>query len=77
MLACSEIRAATLSGECRLTREMARGHVGFAKHFQTCIKRRAILGVKQVFPAPGMAKEAVNRVWEHCFHDTAPFDEVF
>jgi inner membrane protease ATP23 len=33
-LACSEIRAISLSGECKFTREMKRGHFAIAKHHQ-------------------------------------------
>jgi inner membrane protease ATP23 len=77
MLACSEIRAQTLSGECKFTRELFRGHPGIAKHFQTCVKRRSILGVKQVFPDGNVAQDAVNSVWDKCFPDTAPFDEIY
>ena len=83
MLACSEIRAQTLSGECKFTREFARGHpgafvnLGIAKHFQECVKRRSILGVQQVFPDGKAAQNAVNTVWESCFPDTAPFDEIY
>ena len=36
--ACSEIRAANLSGDCRLLNELARGQVGWhlARHHQVC-----------------------------------------
>ncbi|KAI8903743.1 peptidase M76 [Gorgonomyces haynaldii] len=74
-LACSEIRAQTLSGECKLSREFYRGKIGLAKHFQQCVKRRSVLGVKQVFEDG--AEEAVNRVWSRCFPDTSPFDEIY
>lgn len=44
--ACSEIRAATLSGDCNFTREVfLRRKYGFAKQFQRCVKRRAELSV--------------------------------
>ncbi|KAK4689003.1 hypothetical protein P7C73_g1106, partial [Tremellales sp. Uapishka_1] len=77
--ACSEIRAANLSGECRLTREFGRGFYAFSKHHQTCVKRRAVLSV---MANPGcdsqeMAEKTVNEVWESCFKDTRPFDEIY
>jgi inner membrane protease ATP23 len=34
--ACSEIRAANLSGDCRMMNEWARGHYGFSRHHQVC-----------------------------------------
>lgn len=32
--ACTEIRAAMLSGECKFSQEIARGHFGFFAHFK-------------------------------------------
>lgn len=44
--ACSEIRAAALSGDCSFGREVfLRRNFGFAKQFQRCVKRRAELSV--------------------------------
>ncbi|KAL2916948.1 Mitochondrial inner membrane protease atp23 [Polyrhizophydium stewartii] len=74
--ACTEIRAAMLSGECRFSRELLRGHPGFSKHFQECVRRRAILSLKQKPLCRDSAEEAVRGVWESCFADTAPFDEI-
>lgn len=76
--ACSEIRAASLSGDCRWTREVNRRHFGFLKQHQACTKRRAILSVR-ANPAckdNAMAERVVDEVWESCFYDTRPFDEV-
>ncbi|KAJ3411975.1 Mitochondrial inner membrane protease atp23 [Chytridiales sp. JEL 0842] len=76
--ACSEIRAATLSGECKFTREIQRGFFSIAKHHQACVKRRAMFALKQVpqCSGEGVAEEAVRSVWASCFKDTAPFDEI-
>ncbi|KAJ2748119.1 Mitochondrial inner membrane protease atp23, partial [Coemansia nantahalensis] len=41
--ACTEIRAASLSGDCTWFQEFMRGNVGFLKHHQICVKRRAAL----------------------------------
>lgn len=76
--ACSEVRAASLSGDCRWTREIKRGFFTFTKQHQACVKRRAILSV-QANPCcqkPGEAENAVNQVFDSCFSDTRPFDEV-
>lgn len=44
--ACSEIRAAALSGDCNFTREVfLRRNFSIAKQFQKCVKRRAELSV--------------------------------
>ncbi|WRT68406.1 mitochondrial inner membrane protease ATP23 [Kwoniella shivajii] len=77
--ACSEIRAANLSGDCRFTREFKRGFYSFNKQHQACVKRRAILSVlaNPSCTSPDMAEKAVNEVWESCFKDTRPFDEIY
>jgi inner membrane protease ATP23 len=76
-LACTEIRAANLSKECAFTREIQRGYFAIAKHHQACVKRRAILGIMQAGFSMNEAKVFISRVWEPCFNDTAPFDEIF
>ncbi|WWC63304.1 mitochondrial inner membrane protease ATP23 [Kwoniella dejecticola CBS 10117] len=77
--ACSEIRAANLSGDCRWTREVKRGFYSFNKQHQACVKRRAILSViaNPSCESPEMAERAVNEVWKSCFKDTRPFDEIY
>ncbi|WWC71559.1 mitochondrial inner membrane protease ATP23 [Kwoniella pini CBS 10737] len=77
--ACSEIRAANLSGDCRWTREVKRGFYSFNKQHQACVKRRAILSViaNPSCESREMAEKAVNEVWESCFKDTRPFDEIY
>ena len=78
--ACTEIRAATLSGECRWGREFfTRGQWGVTQQLQECVRRRAALSVA-ARPGCRDAKHAemvVNEVWESCFHDTRPFDEIY
>ncbi|KAI1324876.1 peptidase M76 family-domain-containing protein [Xylariaceae sp. FL0255] len=78
--ACTEIRAAMLSGECRWTKEtMTRGNWTLTQQFQDCVRRRA---VKSVMARPAckddvQAVKVVNSVWDSCFSDTRPFDEVY
>lgn len=56
--ACSEIRAATLSGDCSFAREFfLRRNFGFAKQFQRCVRRRAELSVGY---NPNCSKPAVR-----------------
>ncbi|GJJ11926.1 hypothetical protein Clacol_006164 [Clathrus columnatus] len=45
---------------------------------EVCVRRRAILSVAQNPNCPDRqaAETAVNEVWESCFNDTRPFDEM-
>ena len=79
--ACTEIRAARLSGDCTLLREIDRGKVLGPMHLSgagaRCIRRRAELSVSMggLCPSAEAAKEAVERAWATCYRDTAPFDK--
>lgn len=77
--ACSEIRAASLSGDCRWVREVNRMVFGFSKQHQACVRRRAALSVAENPNCPDRetAEQVVNEVWESCFNDTRPFDEIY
>ncbi|EJT81419.1 metalloprotease ATP23 [Gaeumannomyces tritici R3-111a-1] len=78
--ACTEIRASMLSGECRWTREtFTRGHWTLTQQFQNCVRSRAIQSVmaRPTCKDEEHASKAVNQVWDSCFADTRPFDEVY
>jgi len=77
--ACSEIRANSLGGDCKWTREVRRLFFNFSKQHQTCVRRRAIISVEAnpACPDREAAEQAVNEVWESCFNDTRPFDEIY
>ncbi|KAI9693045.1 MAG: Mitochondrial inner membrane protease atp23 [Bathelium mastoideum] len=78
--ACTEIRAATLSGECRLYNEVwRRGQWGLTQKLQDCVRRRAALSVKNRPNCKDdvQAARVVNEVWDSCFTDTRPFDEIY
>ncbi|KAI8393529.1 metalloprotease ATP23 [Radiomyces spectabilis] len=77
--ACSEVRAASLSGDCNWSREIQRGFYTFTKQHQACVKRRAILSVAENPNCKNMeeAERAVNSVFDSCFADTRPFDEIY
>lgn len=77
--ACSEIRAANLSGDCRFFKELKRGNMGFNKHHQECVRRRAILSVAANFNCKStqQAELVVDQVFSSCFNDTRPFDEIY
>ncbi|KAF6000466.1 Has a dual role in the assembly of mitochondrial ATPase [Cyanidiococcus yangmingshanensis] len=75
--ACSEIRAAALSGDCDWIREVARSHFRIGGQFRRCIKRRAEMSVRMNRNCSELeAREAVERAFETCYRDTAPFDTI-
>ena len=45
---------------------------------QACVRRRAVESVttNPACPNQAAAERAVNEVWDSCFNDTRPFDEV-
>lgn len=61
-IACTEIRANALSGDCKWTREIDRHIFNFARQRQVCARRRAILSVAEHISAssekPVSAEEA-------------------
>ncbi|GAA5821409.1 hypothetical protein JCM11251_004609 [Rhodosporidiobolus azoricus] len=77
--ACTEIRAENLSGDCRWNREFTRRNWHFTKQHQACVRRRAILSVtaNPNCKSREEAERVVNEVWESCFPDTRPFDEIY
>lgn len=79
--ACSEIRASSLSGECRFWQEMSRRGLGFeiSRGHQNCVKRRAVLSVmgNPKCEDRAHAERVVDEVWESCFNDTRPFEEIY
>lgn len=79
-VACSEIRASNLSGECRWANEFFRNKVlKFNRHHQDCVRRRAVISVKMRPNCPDdvTAVKVVNQVWDSCSRDTRPFDEIY
>lgn len=77
--ACSEIRATTLSGECKFLKEIMRGEFGFAKQHQVCVRRRVIEKMNRIgkFVESGTVEDSVNSVFDVCFKDTTPFNEIY
>ena len=78
--ACTEIRASALSGECRWTRNFfGRGQRKLVGQHQECVRMRAILSVMARPTCRGEehAAKVVNEVWEDCYNDTRPFDEIY
>ena len=52
-----------------------RGNTSFANHFESCVRRRALLSVSMHPQCGTNAELAINTAWNRCFADTAPFDE--
>lgn len=78
--ACSEIRASSLSGECRMMTQLrGRGFMTIGKGHQECVRRRAILSVKENPHCKDAehAAKVVDEVFDSCFNDTRPFDEIY
>jgi len=75
-MACTEIRAENLAGECHWVRELQRGRMGtnFVGHGAECVKRRAIRSVKANPNCAEKADEYVDAAFDRCFKDTFPFD---
>jgi len=72
--ACSEVRAAALSGDCDWDMEVRRGNYSIIGQWKRCVRRRAELSVSMKAACQGpRAKEAVDAVLEKCIKDTAPF----
>ena len=74
--ACTEVRAAALSGDCEWKQELLRGQL---KNLapggeRRCARRRATLSVA-LNPncGPRRAKQAVDAVFNDCVRDRAPF----
>ncbi|MBN3313585.1 ATP23 protease, partial [Atractosteus spatula] len=76
-LACSEIRAANLSGDCSFSNEIIRLNLGIKQHHQKCVRDRAlrsILAVRKVSRED--AEKTVDEVFDSCFNDHAPFGRI-
>lgn len=76
--ACSEVRASNLSGDCHWVNEMFRGYFGVENGHQKCVRRRAELStaMNPRCRDRAEAKRVVNEVFEQCFKDTRPFDDI-
>mmetsp|Transcript_12391 Transcript_12391/g.19060 ORF Transcript_12391/g.19060 Transcript_12391/m.19060 type:complete len:239 (-) Transcript_12391:88-804(-) len=74
-MACTEIRAQNLSGECAPWKEFIGGQIkNFPNHGKTCVKRRALLSVKENPNCRDRANDYVEAAFERCYKDTFPFD---
>ncbi|CAL0310168.1 unnamed protein product [Lupinus luteus] len=76
-LACSEIRAGHLSGDCHYKRELLRGYTSLRGHGQECVRRRVMESLNANPNCAGVTgKDAMEAVWDVCYNDTQPFDRA-
>ncbi|KAI4803325.1 hypothetical protein KUCAC02_006876 [Chaenocephalus aceratus] len=76
-LACSEVRAANLSGDCSFSSEVSRFNFGMKQHHQECVRDRAlrsILAVRKI--SAEEAQKIVDEVFDSCSNDHAPFGRI-
>ena len=79
-IACTEIRAANFSLDCKPSREWLRGNLtltsslsSFAGHKPKCVRRRALLSLKGVPFCSKDAETFVDTVFQTCYNDLEPF----
>jgi inner membrane protease ATP23 len=74
-LACTEIRAENLSGECDMSWEFLRAKLnGYFGHGKDCVRRRAVDSVKANPNCTAKAEMYVDAAMERCYADTFPFE---
>jgi inner membrane protease ATP23 len=75
-VACTEIRASMLSGECSASQEALRLQLPLtvSRHFPACVRRRALLSLEGHPHCKAIAAQAVDAAWNRCYNDQEPFD---
>jgi len=79
-MACTEIRAENLSGECSFWKELPhmltkdKGSHKFAGHGRDCVRRRALLSVRANPNCTARAEEYVDLALPRCLQDYYPYD---
>lgn len=77
--ACTEVRAANLSGDCSWFQELKRGKIAFLGGQQRCVRRRAMLScmANPSFKGdPDYVQRTVDKVYQQCYNDFSPFGSV-
>lgn len=73
-IACSEIRASNLSGECRWGKEVWRGNgLKIGGQQMACVKRRANLSMQAHEKCKERSEQIIESVFDVCYRDTFPF----
>jgi hypothetical protein len=71
--ACSEVRAAALSGDCTYPAELQRGNVNPFGFFERCVRRRAALSLAMQEDCRATADCDTETVFAECMADRRPF----
>lgn len=71
--ACSEIRAARLSGDCFIGEEMKNWRFNIFKSGKECVRRQATLAVETNPLCRGFSERAVEKIFPQCYFDYEPF----
>lgn len=71
--ACSEIRAARLSGDCFAGEEAKKGRFAFFQGGLQCVRRRATMAVEMNPVCRGFSERAVETVFQRCYSDYEPY----
>jgi len=74
--ACTEIRAAHLSGDCKFSRELARRKGGLVNHMQECVFRRAEVSLSLNERCKDNAAQYVRKAWDVCYKDYEPWSKI-
>ncbi len=79
-VACTEIRAANLSGDCTFMREWRRGkgNVAISNHHNKCVKRRTFMSISghSEVKSREQAHKIIEDLWEKCSKDYEPFGSI-
>ena len=71
--ACSEIRAARLSGDCTVSREAKSGNLSIMNSGIGCVNQRAMLAVSNNPMCKAISDRAVEKMMPVCYQDYSPF----
>jgi inner membrane protease ATP23 len=76
-MACTEIRAENLSGECSFSKELPRmmQRSSLKAHGRECVKRRAMLSVRANPNCTARTEDYVNAAMDRCYMDFYPYDK--
>jgi len=71
-VACTEIRANNLSGQCNWSNEFKRGNRTITQQHRRCVRRRALQSLQAIEGCQD-SQEIIDRVWLPCYEDHEPF----
>lgn len=76
-VACSEIRAAALSGDCRWINEFMRGHYTLGNQYKECVRRRALMSIESLpICKDKNPSKLIDSILDLCMSDTRPFIDI-